>query len=57
METVKPVGNAALLGAKLGLFAPEGGGPLFDSVVSKVRHVSLEQDPEFQDLFAELMAF
>jgi len=57
LDAVKPVGNAALLGAKLALFAPDGGAPLFDSVVSKVRHVSLEQDPEFQDLFAELMAF
>jgi uncharacterized 2Fe-2S/4Fe-4S cluster protein (DUF4445 family) len=57
LETVKPVGNAALLGAKLALFAPDGGKPLFDSVTGKCRHVSLEQDAEFQDLFADLMGF
>ena len=56
-DKVKPAGNAALLGAKMTLFMPDGGRKACEDIISRVRHVSLETSPDFQDLFAEKMAF
>jgi uncharacterized 2Fe-2S/4Fe-4S cluster protein (DUF4445 family) len=56
-EAIEPVGNAALLGAKIALFMPDMGEGLFKTLLPKVRHMPLEQHPEFQDMFAEEMAF
>jgi len=56
-DKVKPAGNAALLGAKMTLFMPDGGRKACEDIISRVRHVSLETSPDFQDLFAEMMAF
>jgi uncharacterized 2Fe-2S/4Fe-4S cluster protein (DUF4445 family) len=52
-----PVGNAALLGAKMALFLPGMGEELFSSLLPRIKHVPLEQHPHFQDLFADAMAF
>jgi uncharacterized 2Fe-2S/4Fe-4S cluster protein (DUF4445 family) len=54
---VVPVGNTALLGAKLALFLPDGGEAVFASVRANTRHVSLHADPGFQDVFLDEMAF
>ncbi len=54
---VKAVGNAALLGAKMTLFMPEGGKKLVSSILPKVKHLSLEQSPAFQNLFVDSMKF
>jgi hypothetical protein len=36
---------------------PDMGEGLFKTLLPKVRHMPLEQHPEFQDMFAEEMAF
>jgi uncharacterized 2Fe-2S/4Fe-4S cluster protein (DUF4445 family) len=54
---VQPVGNAALLGAKMALLTSDLGERFCSEIVSKVQHVSLEQDSAFQDLYADQMLF
>ncbi len=54
---IKPVGNAALLGAKIALFLPGMGESVCESLFKKLSHVSLDRAPAFQDLFAEAMTF
>jgi uncharacterized 2Fe-2S/4Fe-4S cluster protein (DUF4445 family) len=54
---IRPVGNAALLGAKLALFLEEGGHELWRQLLPRIEHVSLEKHPGFDDWFAEAMAF
>jgi uncharacterized 2Fe-2S/4Fe-4S cluster protein (DUF4445 family) len=56
-EKIQPAGNTALLGAKLALFrlAQEDGD--YRSVLHRVRHVSLNEDPAFHEIFVENMAF
>ncbi len=54
-ESVRPVGNAALLGAKLALFEDEPG--IWESVCARVEHVGLGADPEFMDTYVEEMSF
>ena len=57
MEKVRPSGNTALLGAKLALFSlPEQDGA-YPQILAKVRHVSLNEDVRFQELFVEEMVF
>ena len=54
LERVVPAGNTALLGAKRALFeAVEG----WDTLSQMVEHVSLNEDPAFQDIFAEEIGF
>jgi uncharacterized 2Fe-2S/4Fe-4S cluster protein (DUF4445 family) len=56
-DKVQPAGNTALLGAKLALFSlgkQDGSHP---ELLAKVRHVSLNEDPRFQEVFVEEMAF
>ena len=56
-EKVRPSGNTALLGAKLALFSlPEHDGA-YPQTLAKVRHVSLNEDPRFQETFVEEMVF
>ena len=56
-EKVKPAGNTALLGAKLALFSlPEHDGA-YPEVLGKVKHVSLNEDARFQEIFVEEMVF
>ncbi len=56
-DKVVPAGNTALLGAKLALFGigePDGE---FAELRRRVRHVSLSEDAQFQEIFAEEMGF
>ena len=54
-EKICAAGNTALLGAKLALFAPPDS--LYAEVLRVIRHVSLNEDSSFQDIFAEEMLF
>jgi uncharacterized 2Fe-2S/4Fe-4S cluster protein (DUF4445 family) len=57
---IKPAGNTALLGAKLALFTPlkaDGTPEDYAGIRSIVRHVSLNADAHFQDVFMEEMGF
>jgi uncharacterized 2Fe-2S/4Fe-4S cluster protein (DUF4445 family) len=53
-EKVQQAGNTALLGAKLALFNP---GLDFAAIRSRVRHISLASDAEFQEIYVGEMAF
>lgn len=56
-ETIVPAGNTALLGAKLALFDPV---PLPESYVRLrrcLRHVSLHEDPRFEEIYVEEIQF
>jgi uncharacterized 2Fe-2S/4Fe-4S cluster protein (DUF4445 family) len=53
-ERIEPAGNTALLGAKLALFTPM---ETYDAARGGIEHVSLDTDPEFQEIFVEAMAF
>lgn len=53
-DKIIKMGNTALIGAKIFLFTkPEK----IDEVLKIIRHISLESDPEFQDLFIQNMMF
>ncbi len=54
-ERVRPVGNAALLGAKMALFDddPEA----WDEIRRNAEHVGLGSDPEFMDAYVAEMTF
>jgi len=54
LNRVTPAGNTALLGAKRALF--EEPGP-WDAIAKRVEHVSLNEDPNFQEIYAEEMRF
>ncbi len=53
-ETITPAGNTALLGAKMALFADDLS---YASVRSRVEHIGLASDPEFQETYVAEMAF
>ena len=54
-ELVTPVGNAALLGAKMALFEKDP--ETWNSIREKVEHVGLGSDPEFMDAYVAEMSF
>jgi uncharacterized 2Fe-2S/4Fe-4S cluster protein (DUF4445 family) len=54
LDRVAPAGNTALLGAKQALF--EEAAP-WDAIAKRVEHVSLNEDPNFQEIYAEEMGF
>lgn len=56
-ELVQPAGNTALLGAKLALFNSQVDEVQYRELRMKTRHVSLHEDPEFQQTYVEQMAF
>jgi len=56
-ENVEPVGNTALLGAKLALFAPEQEIREISQLSARIEHVSLAADPTFQDTFIDELRF
>ena len=56
-DIVKPAGNTALLGAKMALFDLDTDGGAYPEMLSKTSHVSLKEDPVFQDVFVEQMSF
>jgi uncharacterized 2Fe-2S/4Fe-4S cluster protein (DUF4445 family) len=56
-EKVVPAGNTALLGAKLALFRLGEGDPASAEVRARIRHVSLNEDPQFPEIYAQEMGF
>ena len=53
---VEPVGNSALRGARTLLLAPGTRQARLEKIAALSRHVELASDPNFQYLFAEMMA-
>jgi uncharacterized 2Fe-2S/4Fe-4S cluster protein (DUF4445 family) len=53
-EKVRKMGNTALIGAKMFLFTDPD---KIEEVLKITRHVSLEADPEFQEIFIQNMLF
>ncbi len=53
---VEPVGNSALRGARMLLLAPSTRQARLRKIAALSRHVELARDPDFQYLFAEMMA-
>jgi uncharacterized 2Fe-2S/4Fe-4S cluster protein (DUF4445 family) len=51
---VHKMGNTALIGAKMFLFSDSG---IADEILSKTRHINLESDPDFQDIYVDKMLF
>ncbi len=56
-ENVEPVGNTALLGAKLALFAPEQEVDELSRLSERVEHVALATDASFTEAFMAEMGF
>lgn len=56
-EKIHAAGNTALLGAKLALFDLAKPGNDYTALLSRIRHVSLNEDPAFQETFVECMTF
>jgi uncharacterized 2Fe-2S/4Fe-4S cluster protein (DUF4445 family) len=50
-ESVDSIGNTALLGAKLALFAKDPAACEYPDVLRRVEHLSLASDPSFQEVF------
>lgn len=55
-DKIEPAGNTALLGAKLALFAGDGWSD-FAGLLRRVEHISLAEDAEFHEIYAEQMRF
>jgi uncharacterized 2Fe-2S/4Fe-4S cluster protein (DUF4445 family) len=53
-DKIRKMGNTALIGAKMFIFTNPG---IIDEVLKFIRHISLESDPEFQELFIKNMIF
>jgi uncharacterized 2Fe-2S/4Fe-4S cluster protein (DUF4445 family) len=56
-EGICAAGNTALLGAKLALFELDQPDLLYTDILRITRHVFLNEDPTFQDIFAQEMMF
>ncbi|MCP5070381.1 MAG: DUF4445 domain-containing protein [bacterium] len=56
-DQVEPVGNTALLGAKLALFAPKQETDELSFLSQRIEHVALATDPSFMDVFVDEMRF
>jgi uncharacterized 2Fe-2S/4Fe-4S cluster protein (DUF4445 family) len=50
----RKLGNTALMGAKMFLFSEEGE---TESILALTRHVNLESEPDFQDIFVKNLTF
>ncbi|MDP2339088.1 MAG: ASKHA domain-containing protein, partial [Bacteroidota bacterium] len=51
-ERIHKMGNTALIGAKMFLFSDSR---ITDEILAKTRHVNLEGDPNFQDIYVDKM--
>lgn len=51
-EKIHKMGNTALIGAKMFLFA---NGRITDEILRKISHINLESDPDFQDIYVDKM--
>ena len=56
-EKVFPVGNTALLGAKLALFNLPSEAGAYEAIRSRTQHVPLSEDPQFMDIYVDEMSF
>ena len=56
-ERVEPIGNSALLGAKIALFAESSQALAYPEIIGICTHVGLTSDPQFQDIYVECMGF
>jgi uncharacterized 2Fe-2S/4Fe-4S cluster protein (DUF4445 family) len=56
-DDVEPVGNTALLGAKLALFERDREAYAFREVLRRIEHLSLAADPSFQEIFIQQTRF
>ena len=54
IEIIHQLGNTALMGAKMLLFADPS---TPDLILSNTRHVNLESEPDFQDLYVDNLSF
>lgn len=57
LERVVPAGNTALLGAKRVLFDRTADGGICGELRSHTRHVPLNEDPRFHEVYVEEMSF
>jgi len=53
-EKIHKMGNTALIGAKMFLFSDMG---IADKILTKTKHISLEADPGFQDIYVDKLLF
>ncbi|HEX7584081.1 MAG TPA: ASKHA domain-containing protein [Prolixibacteraceae bacterium] len=53
-EKIHKMGNTALIGAKIFLFSDE---EITEEILAKTRHINLEGDPNFQDIYVDKMLF
>ena len=53
-EKIHKMGNTALIGAKMFLFSEQG---ISVEILSKTEHISLESNPNFQDIYVEKLLF
>lgn len=53
-EKIVKMGNTALIGAKMFLYNDQ---QLSDEILAKTRHISLEGNPDFQDIYVNKMMF
>jgi uncharacterized 2Fe-2S/4Fe-4S cluster protein (DUF4445 family) len=51
-EKIHKIGNTALIGAKMFLFTENGN---TGEILKKTRHISLEADAGFQDIYVDKM--
>jgi uncharacterized 2Fe-2S/4Fe-4S cluster protein (DUF4445 family) len=56
-EKIQPAGNTALLGAKLALFSLDQHDGSYPGLREKIRHISLNEDPGFHEIYVEQMRF
>jgi uncharacterized 2Fe-2S/4Fe-4S cluster protein (DUF4445 family) len=56
-DQVHPAGNTALLGAKIALFDLHQADAHYSGLLRCIQHVSLNEDPRFQDLFVQELPF
>jgi uncharacterized 2Fe-2S/4Fe-4S cluster protein (DUF4445 family) len=52
-----PAGNTALLGAKLALFTGGATALEYRELLARIAHVSLNDDPLFQEVYVDEMGF
>jgi len=53
-EKIHKMGNTALIGAKMFLFSDS---EITSEILNKTRHINLEGDPNFQDIYVDKMLF
>ena len=53
-DRFRKLGNTALIGAKMFLFSDMDPA---DGILARTRHINLESEPDFQDLFVDRLGF